>query len=116
MPFPAPRGHFLHDFGQSDRENIQDASDAASVPQALELLNGPFAEALANPNAVLQMELAGVETAAEKIETLFLATLGRRPMDQERALFLEEVESQGESAYDTILWVLLNSQQFRFLN
>ena len=35
---PAPRGHFLREFGQSDRDIIENASTEASVPQALTLL------------------------------------------------------------------------------
>ena len=49
---PARRGHFLRDFGQSDREVIENAADNASVPQALNLLNGPMVQALTNKYAV----------------------------------------------------------------
>ena len=116
LPFPAPRGHFLREFGQSDREAIENSSNSASVPQALSLLNGPFAEALSNPNSVLQLSLAGAESLDEKLNTLFLAVLSRKPTGAERALFSSELEKNGGRAFETILWVLLNSQQFRFLN
>ena len=33
LPNPAPAGHFLRQFGQSDRDLIQNASDEASIPQ-----------------------------------------------------------------------------------
>ncbi|MCB1089580.1 MAG: DUF1553 domain-containing protein, partial [Verrucomicrobiae bacterium] len=50
-------GSFLRTFGQSDREVIENASDEATVPQALELLNGPVAAAVADPGSVLGREL-----------------------------------------------------------
>ena len=31
---PAPRGHYLREFGQSDRELIENANNEASVPQS----------------------------------------------------------------------------------
>jgi hypothetical protein len=37
---PAPNGHFLREFGQSDRELVENSNDEASVGQALMLLNG----------------------------------------------------------------------------
>lgn len=116
LPFPAPRGHFLREFGQSDREAIENSSRSASVPQALSLLNGPFAEALANPNALLQVELASVESSPEKMNALFLSTLSRLPTEKESEVFLEEIDKHGDDGLATVLWVLLNSQQFRFLN
>jgi len=113
---PAPRGHFLREFGQSDRERIENYSLQGSVPQALNLLNGPYAEALANPNSLLQQNLAAEESQSKKLDTLFLTTLSRRATPREHELFAAELANDGEAAYDAILWVLLNSQQFRFLN
>ena len=36
---PAPRGHYLREFGQSDRETIENANHDASVPQGLAMMN-----------------------------------------------------------------------------
>ena len=38
IPTPAPPGHFLREFGQSDREIIENSNRQASVPQALTCL------------------------------------------------------------------------------
>lgn len=112
---PSPRGHFLRDFGQSDREVIENASDHASVPQALNLLNGPMIEALTNKFAVFGRRLAAAETSDEKIDIVFQAMLTRKPNDMERRLALQEVERDGEAAYDSLVWALLNTQQFLFV-
>ena len=113
---PAPRGHFLREFGQSDREQIENYNLDGSVPQALNLLNGPYAEALANPNSLLQRNLAEVESEADKLDALFLSVLSRPSTAGERKVFEAEIAKDGDAAYDAIVWVLLNSQQFRFLN
>jgi hypothetical protein len=112
---PAPIGHFLREFGQSDREVIENASDGASVPQALALLNGPFAEILSHSCSVLQTEMAGAPTPEAKFDCLMLATLSRHPSDKERATFRKEFERNGDAAFGHFLWAIVNSQQFRFV-
>ena len=112
---PSPRGHFLREFGQSDREVIENSSAMASVPQALTLLNGPIAETLGNRRSVLRQDLGDAETPEEKIETIYLSMLTRYPSDAEMALLRKEVEANGDTGYENILWALVNSQNFRFI-
>ena len=112
---PAPRGHFLRDFGQSDREMIENAADNASVPQALNLLNGPLVEALTNPYTIFGAEVKAAATLEEKTRVIFQAMLTREPTARELELVEAEVAQFGESAYVGVVWSLFNTQQFRFL-
>lgn len=112
---PAPRGHFLREFGQSDREVIENAADHASVPQALHLLNGPIVEALTNPFSVFGSRVHQAGNAEEKIDLIFHAMLTREPTGIERQLALSEIEQHGDSGYESIVWALLNTQQFMFI-
>lgn len=115
LPSPAPRGHFLREFGQSDREVIENASDSASVPQALNLLNGTVTETLTNRNSVLQQNLSKAETPEEKVESIYLSMLTRLPDESEMNLLLDEVKEHGAAGYENIVWALVNSQNFRFV-
>jgi hypothetical protein len=63
---PAPPGHFLREFGQSDREVIENSSSESSVPQALTLLNGVFYKALFDPKSPLSKNLLKAESSEEK--------------------------------------------------
>ncbi len=112
---PAPRGHFLRDFGQSDRDVIENASDHASVPQALNLLNGPMIEALTNPFAVFGRRLHAAESSEERARLIFQAMLTRQPNEEELELIRAELEAYGEEAYDGLVWALLNTQRFLFV-
>ena len=112
---PARRGHFLREFGQSDREVIENANGSASVPQALNLLNGPTAEMLRNANSVMGQEVEKAKTPEEKINTIYMAMLTRKPSAPEMKSLLAEVEVNGEKGYDNIVWALLNTQQFIFV-
>lgn len=112
---PAPRGHFLRDFGQSDREMIENAADNASVPQALNLLNGPLFDALTNPYTVFGAKVKAAAAPEEKARAIFQAMLTREPSAREVELVKAEVAQSGEAAYAGIVWALFNTQQFRFL-
>jgi hypothetical protein len=88
------------------------------VPQALTLLNGP------ELNRVTDAAQSGLLAALEapflndpqRVEVAFLATLSRWPRDNERAHFIEYVEStpsvQRTRALGDVVWALVNSAEF----
>lgn len=113
---PAPRGHFLRLFGQSDREIIDNASPDGSIGQALNLLNGPLFNQLQHPLSALQrsVELADDNIEAQ-VDALYLNLLARQPSDHERALLREVIAERGESALQDITFALINGQEFLFV-
>ncbi|MDB3940364.1 DUF1549 and DUF1553 domain-containing protein [Verrucomicrobiales bacterium] len=115
LPSPAKRGHFLRDFGQSDREVIENAAEGASVPQALNLLNGPIVDSLTNRFSTFGRRIHAAGDVDEKAHMIFQAMLTRKPTDEELNLVRAEVEANGEEAYEGIVWALLNTQQFLFV-
>ncbi|MEO0444711.1 MAG: DUF1549 domain-containing protein [Verrucomicrobiota bacterium] len=112
---PAPRGHFLREFGQSDREVIENSASHASIPQALNLLNGPIVEALINRFSVFGSRLHESGDPETKVRMIFHAMLTRQPSKSELSLALSQVEQYGDRAYEGIVWALLNTQQFLFV-
>ena len=95
---PARRGHFLRDFGQSDRDVIDNASSNASVPQSLYLLNSPLASAIYFRGSVLGKELEKHENLNDKIATIYQAMLTRSPSQGETQRVLAEYEQYGDEA------------------
>ena len=96
---PAPPGHFLREFGQSDREVIENSSSESSVPQALTLLNGVFYKALFDPKSPLSKNLLKAESSEEKIKVLFLSILNRNPSAEELTQSLAMVTSSPKVPY-----------------
>ena len=115
QPSPARPGTFLRTFGQSDREQIQNASDEASVPQALSLLNGPVADILSSPASKLNQDLAKAETPAQKIETLYIALLGRKPNANEQTVLSGVIQERGDKAVEDVTHALITGSQFLFV-
>lgn len=112
---PAPPGHFLRQFGQSDRETIENAETAASVPQALTLLNGPLFQAVVNPMTVVSRAVSSAETPEEKIEAIYLSYVSRYPDAEERNLLTKEYETRGDELFADLGFALMNSQEFLFV-
>ncbi len=116
MPSPAPRGHFLHFFGASDREVLESASREPNVGQVLSLMNGFVQHELVNQSSAhIYQSLDGARTEREKIRRLYIAILNRPPADEEMSWMLEEVKIQGEAGYRNIVSSLVMSSEFLFL-
>ena len=112
---PARPGHFLRQFGQSDRETIENANTEATVPQILTLLNGPMYAQLATRNSVLSKSVAAASTPADKLDVIMLSILGRRPIPRDREILLPEIENGGARGVSDVVWALLNTRQFMFV-
>ncbi|MFM8582779.1 MAG: DUF1553 domain-containing protein, partial [Planctomycetaceae bacterium] len=93
-----------------------------TILQALQLMNGDFMARATDPadsqtlSAIIEFPL---QTHADRVETLFLATLGRLPSATEREKMLRHVEPGGPTgdwreALGDLFWALLNSSEFLF--
>jgi hypothetical protein len=112
---PAPRGHFLRAFGQSDREMIENAISDASVPQALYLLNSSLSVAIHNPNSVLGTQLEAASSPSEKFDLVYRSMLTRHSTERESARILTDYEKYQNETIEDLVWALLNSPEFLFI-
>lgn len=112
-----PRGDLLEKF---DRHEEKPSEAQTSILQALALMNGQLVagatgiESGATLSAVAE---APFLRTSGRVETLFLATLGRRPGPEEAARMVAYVESGGATgdqrkALSDVFWALLNSPEF----
>ena len=135
LPSPAPAGHFLRTFGQSDREVIEAANASPATTQALALLNGFIDRELFKDRSVLYQAMLAPKDVGGKVDVLFLSCLGRKPSDAERELGKTEItramlefrksnkagmgadvsKESAKTALHNLAWVLLNSNEFMFV-
>lgn len=110
------------EFVRRMREPAGDATEyRAGTLQALMMMNGVVTAELTHHD---RSRLLGALTApfmdsADQIEALFLATLCRRPDDEELGMALAalddaETEREQSQVLSDILWALLNSTEFAF--
>jgi Protein of unknown function (DUF1549)/Protein of unknown function (DUF1553) len=112
---PAPAGHLLRTFGQSDRQLIDNGSDNPAVTQALSLLNGFIDAEVVSERSLLTSTIAKVSDPADKVRALFLMILSRQPSDKELALVMKNAAADGKDALADIAWSLLNTNEFLFV-
>ena len=119
---PAPAGHFLRQFGQSDRDQIENSNREPAVPQILSMMNGMIEKQIVkDPNTVLMtnlLKMQGDSRDANKIgaiDTIFLTMLNREPTRSEKQQWKSDIGSDFRSAYGDLIWTLANSNEFIFL-
>jgi hypothetical protein len=121
-----PRAQFLSRFaGQADKAT----ESQTSILQALSLMNGRLIADATSLDARRSPRLSSLIdapflTTASRIETLYLATLSRKPRPQEAERMIQYVETGGAARTDRptpeqkntaladVFWVLLNSSEF----
>ncbi|MEM8955922.1 MAG: DUF1549 domain-containing protein [Verrucomicrobiota bacterium] len=113
---PAPRGHFLREFGQSDREVVQNGNDEATISQALNLLNNPKVHgSLRNPYSKIRRDLKAADSPEEILDLLYMSLYSREPTVAESKLLLPIIaENQAQGALE-VAWTMLNTTQFLFI-
>ena len=113
---PAPPGHFLREFGQSDREQIENANSEPAVNQVLSLMNGQIEKRIiSNPRTVLMRNVVKADSVPQKIDVIFLSMLSRKPSRSEKKLWLEAGRKSGPDAANDLIWTLANTSEFMFV-
>ncbi len=111
---PARAGSFLIDFGQSPRNLIDGSSKVGSVPQVLMMMNGKAQEMLTNQDSLIFRTMEKVKSPSEKVEALFMTVLNRRPTMAEKDI-AKRALSSGDDGYANMIWALINTREFIFL-
>jgi hypothetical protein len=108
---PAPRGHYLREFGQSDRDLVDNANTDASMPQALVLMNSGLFAGVLGPCTQLRLSLDAAASPEDKLRTAYLTLLSRQPAEVERRAW----RRSGLDSIEDLVFALLNTQQFIFI-
>ena len=132
LPSPAPRGHFLGLFGQSDRDSVDNSHKDPVLTQVLALLNGPVYNQVFQSRSILMQNIREADSLRDKIDVMFLSTLSRPANEIEQELMLQELAHYGRvkngghakvnsdqpflQGYRNILSALLNTRQYMFLH
>lgn len=122
MNVPAQSGHFLEMFGQSDKRLIENSTRLGSVPQVMMMMNGRLT------NQVLPAKDSNIMTTAKSIrgrgdtvDAIFLSILSRRPTEEERGIATRAAkvnrkdETVTEANFANLIWALLNTREFMFI-
>ncbi|MEE2640948.1 MAG: DUF1549 domain-containing protein [Planctomycetota bacterium] len=116
MSSPARPGHLVREFGQSDREQIENSNSEPAVTQVLSLMNGYIETRIAsNPNTQLMINIQNQPSTEAKIDAVFLSILNRRPTVEERETWKGEAAKYGKTVAADLIWTLVNNSEFLFI-
>jgi len=104
---------FVFTFEDDEMNEAEDFS--GTITQALLLMNSDLAEKVTEkrPGNYISQVLAKTDDSEERIEMIYLNTIGRYPTEKELSSFLEE-KGITESGLEDIQWALFNSSEFIF--
>ena len=105
----------LRTFGQANPEQF-DRQPGGSVLQAMSLMNNSFVtrRVQAANNSRVEQLVKSAKTNAEIVEELYLATLSRHPLPQEKQLALTWLDQDRKQGTEDLHWSLLNKLDFVF--
>ena len=116
IPTPVPLGHFLRQFGQSDRETIEGGRTVGTVPQILAMFNGPITHILLEPGSVIYDDVMKPNNI-NGVDIVFISVLSHKPSLLDREFAVNEVktaETMGQG-FGNLIWSLLNTREFIFI-
>ena len=112
LPQPMPPSHFLRIAGQSAREVADDGSTEGGITESLAMMNGKVTKSLMSSSLVLKTARRK-NTQSEQIALLYQTCLSRSPRGQETKRCMNALDQGLELG--EIIWALLNSREFMFI-
>ena len=106
--FEGKHSNFMREFGRSDRELIETGNEQPNITQILNLMNGNVTKALQDTNGYVAKQAKDLDRD-QGMNVIFFSYIGRAPNDRERKLFKN-------SSFEDIVWVLINSHEFKLIN
>ncbi len=112
---PLPDGHFLREFGQSNRDQIDDSTTEGTVPQLMAMFNGNVTHMMLEEGSVIYKRVVVRKTVDSQVDAMFWSILSRKPTTYEQSTALNEMKVHGRMGYGNVIWALLNTREFLFI-
>lgn len=105
--FEGRNSNFMLEFGRSDRELIETGDQDANITQILTLMNGRVTTELMNDKGQIAKKLVTFNRD-KAVDYIFTSYIGRKPSEEEKVAFKN-------AEFSDIVWVLLNSHEFKLI-
>jgi len=115
LPAPTPPGHFLREFGQSDRESIEGGHQDPTVPQVLNLMNGFVEDRVLAPSSAVMSDVNAARGVRGKVEAAYMTVLNRKPSQSEINLWRDDLTRDVARGSRDLVWTLVNTHEFLFV-
>ena len=79
------------------------------------MFNGPISHKLLYEGTVIYDEVQSAADLRDQIDVIFLSILSRKPSRTDRKLAAAEIQSNGPAGFGNVIWALLNTREFLFI-
>ena len=79
------------------------------------LMNGSAQSMLTSSGSPVIAKIEKAATPDEKVDSLFLSVMNRKPSENEKAIAKREIETSGSEAFPNMVWALINTREFIFV-
>ena len=115
LPLPLPSDHFLRQFGDGDRELIEAANTDGSVSQILTMFNGEITHMMLESGSVIYDDVVKAKSLNDRIDIIFLSILSRKASSSDDETARAEIKASGNAGYGNVIWALINTKEFLFI-
>lgn len=117
LPSPSAAAHFLRQFGQGDRQTINGSQQEATVPQILAMFNGPITHVMLEAGSAIVDNVKEIDNTRDRVDAIFVSVLTRHPNSLDRRIIAKELSKTkvDNVGYGNIIWGLLNTREFLFI-
>jgi hypothetical protein len=77
-------------------------------------MNGKAQKMLTSPDSLVFRTMEKVRNPSDKVDSMFLAIMSRKPTMNERDIS-KRVLAAGEDGYANMIWALVNTREFMFV-
>jgi hypothetical protein len=113
-PLPLPLGHFLRQFGQSDRREIDAFNRDPNTTHSLALMNGALTTRAIAEDSFLRRQLAASKASGPQRTQLIYRAILVRSATAEELVEMAALTKDSPTPEQDIIWALLNSPEFLF--
>jgi hypothetical protein len=113
LPQPMDPNHFLRIAGQSARKVADDGSTEGGITESLVFMNGDITESLMNDSSSVMKIVLKRKSRVEQVTFLYETFLGRQATSQETERTVAAINDELE--LKDVIWALLNSREFIFI-
>lgn len=114
IPTPIATGHFLRQFGQSDRREIDAFNKNPNITHSLALMNGELTQKALEAGSYLRASVRSIASGDERVRAIYQSILVRSPTADElrhcRELFAASSTPEAD-----LIWALINTPEFLFI-
>jgi len=79
------------------------------------MFNGPITHMLLEKNSTIYNNVVKKSSVTDGIKAIFLTILSREPDEDELKLGIQEVKLRGPAGYGNVIWSLVNTREFLFV-